>query len=323
MDLTTSDWRAVLRQNFINWEKLAFFLELDSNHTQILKKSKFPLNLPLRLASKIEKGNLEDPILKQFLPTIEENQKHFNFIADPVGDLISQKSTKLLHKYQSRVLILASSACAMHCRFCFRQNFPYETVRKNFEEELKAIQNNTTISEVILSGGDPLSLDNDILGELLQRLSEIPHITRIRFHTRFPIGIPERIDESFLKIFLKNRCQIYFVIHCNHAKELDDEIASRLKMIQKTGASLLCQSVLLRGVNDHIDTLTELYEKLVNIGVIPYYLHQLDKVQGAHHFEVPEEIGKALITELCKRLPGYAVPTFVREKASEPSKLRL
>lgn len=308
-----------MRHNFISWEKLAHFLELNLEE-KVLKQSKFPLNLPFRLASKIEKGNLNDPILRQFLPTVDETIKQPTFSTDPVGDLISAKSAKFLHKYQSRALILATSACAMHCRYCFRQNFPYETQRKDFEDELEALRKNPSINELILSGGDPLSLGNEVLAKLFSDVSKISHVKKIRFHTRFPIGIPERIDEDFLRIISSTNCQVYFVIHCNHPKELDEEIASRLKMVQKAGAVLLCQSVLLKGVNDQIETLVALCESLVNIGVLPYYLHQLDKVQGAQHFEVSEERGKALMEELCKRLPGYAVPRYVKEIAGEAHK---
>jgi KamA family protein len=176
---------------------------------------------------------------------------------------------------------------------------------------------------VILSGGDPLSLSNEFLKELLNAIGKIPHIERIRFHTRFPIGIPERIDEEFLNLIGSLNQQVWFVVHINHARELDEDILARLKQLQKLGCSVLSQSVLLQNVNDTVESLKELFETLVNQGIFPYYLHQLDRVQGAAHFEVSEEKGKWLIEELTKQLPGYAIPKYVREIEGEPSKTLL
>jgi EF-P beta-lysylation protein EpmB len=318
MDLI-KDWRQILRANFTNWEKLADFLHL-SDREQIITQKHFPLNLPLRLAEKIEKGNFNDPILRQFLPTIQEKTLSNGFLVDPVGDQPSRCGPKLLHKYQGRVLLVTTSACAMHCRYCFRQNFDYDVVDKTFALELEQIAQDNTIFEVILSGGDPLSLSNRALSTLFEKIESIPHIRRIRFHTRFPIGIPERIDEEFLALIEKARTQIWFVIHCNHPREIDDDIIASLTKLRKLGVNVLNQAVLLKGVNDDVDTLAELCLKLVDHGIIPYYLHQLDRVQGAAHFEVPEMEGIRLIESLQKRLPGYAVPKYVREIAGQPSK---
>lgn len=314
-------WRQILRRNFIQWEPLADFLQLTSEQRkQILSRSQFPLNLPLRLAEKIKKGTLDDPILRQFLPTIEETKHSLGFVNDPVGDQCARKSEKLLHKYQGRVLIVCTSACAMHCRYCFRQKFDYPTAKTSFHEELNTISSDSTIQEVLLSGGDPLSLSDQVLHDLLRGIAKIPHIRRIRFHTRFPIGIPERIDESFMKIFHDIPQQIVFVTHANHARELDEDVLNHLKKLRLLGITLLNQAVLLRGVNDHVLTLKELCEKLVDNGIGPYYLHQLDRVQGAAHFEVPERDGITLIKELAKLVPGYALPRYVREIAGEPAK---
>jgi len=314
----------VIRKNFTCWKQLADFLLLDEKAREtILTGSKFPLNLPLRLAQKIEKGTLDDPILKQFLPTKEESVLTDGFIGDPVGDGKSQQTGKLLHKYHGRVLLVCTSACAMHCRYCFRQNFAYEVSDKTYRDELNYIRHHPTIREVILSGGDPLSLPNRILERLLIQLSEIAHIKHIRFHTRYPIGIPERIDESFVSLIDKLPQQVWFVIHCNHPKELDSEIFSHLARLKRVGATLLNQAVLLKGVNDRVEVLQELCETLIDNGILPYYLHQLDRVQGAHHFEVEDEVGLRLIEELRQLLPGYAVPKFVREIAGEKSKTEL
>jgi EF-P beta-lysylation protein EpmB len=317
-------WRTIMRRTFTNWETLADFLELPEDaRQQILKKTKFPLNLPLRLASKITKGTLDDPILKQFLPTNQELIQQANFLKDPVGDQAAQKSSKLLHKYAGRMLIVSTGACAMNCRFCFRQNFDYEVNRKNFEEELQIISQDRSISEVILSGGDPLSLSDTVLENLMSQLEKIPHIKRIRFHTRFPVGIPERITDSFVSLMQNITKAIWFVLHVNHPLELDEDLFGHLKKLQKAGVTVVTQSVLLQGVNDNVETLFQLFEMLVNQGIAPYYLHQLDRVQGTGHFEVQEEKGKELIGQLLKRLPGYAVPRFVAEIAGAPGKTHL
>ena len=290
---------------------------------QLSKAPRFPLNLPLRLAQKIPKKTLSDPILLQFLPTIQEGIPVEGFLADPVEDSSFQVAPKLLHKYEGRALLVCTGACVMNCRFCFRQNFDYTVVDKTFTEELKAIAQDSSIKEVILSGGDPLSLSDRSLQYLLQSISAIPHVKRIRFHTRFPIGIPERIDESFLNLLKQTPVQIWFILHTNHARELDVDVLSHLKKMQSLGVVLLSQTVLLRGVNDNITALKSLCETLVDHGIFPYYLHQLDRVRGAAHFEVSEEEGRALIAELSKQISGYAVPKYVREIPGEPGKTLL
>ncbi len=322
---TVAPWKKILRTNFTQIEKLTSFLLLDdASQEKILNKPKFALNLPLRLAEKIQKNDLSDPILKQFLPSINELNDDPEFVRDPVGDVNCKTSTKLLHKYEGRVLLVTTSACAMHCRYCFRQNFDYD-IGKDFlfSEELKIIAQDETIHEVILSGGDPLSLSNEILKNLIGHLSQIKHIKRLRFHTRFPIGIPERIDEDFLTILNNCPMQIFFVLHINHPNELDNEIFLKVRLLQTVRVVVLNQSVLLYGVNDDADTLVKLSEMLVNQGILPYYLHQLDRVQGSKHFEVEEEKGRALIKEMSKKLSGYAIPKYVREIEGEPNKTGL
>jgi EF-P beta-lysylation protein EpmB len=318
-----ADWRAIQRQNFIHWEPLADFLELTLEQRDVLlKQPQFSLNLPLRLAKKITKSTLEDPILKQFLPTKSEMTPTVGFSSDPIGDNLSRKSSKLLHKYDGRALLVCTSACAMHCRFCFRQKFDYET-QSGFEEELALIAADNTLHEIILSGGDPLSLSNQTLKSLLDRLTSIPHVKRIRFHSRFPIGIPERIDDGLISILASLKQSVWFVVHVNHASELDYDILERLAELRKQGILVLNQCVLLKGINDNIDALKTLCEMLVDNGIFPYYLHQLDKVVGAAHFEVEEAIGVQLIRQLAEQLPGYAVPKYVREISGEPSKTSL
>lgn len=314
-------WREIQRENFTRLQPLADFLVLSTEHlSKLLSSPPFPLNLPRRLAEKIEKNTLDDPILRQFVPLQEEAIASPDFILDPLQDLHFRKTNKLLKKYNGRTLLLVTSACAMHCRFCFRQNFPYETEERGFEKEIDHIRCDTTISELILSGGDPLSLSDETLAKLFQSIEKIPHLRRIRFHTRFPIGIPERIDDSFLALLSSYSKQIFFVIHCNHPKELDGDVICSLKKIQYLGIPVLNQSVLLRGVNDDEKTLLTLSESLIDAGVVPYYLHQLDKVQGASHFGVSDKKALALIRYLQENLSGYGVPRLVREEPGYPSK---
>jgi len=314
-------WRQIQRNNFTDWKKLLLFLDFNpANEQRVLSDSRFPLNLPARLAEKIQKRHWDDPILRQFLPTIQERDSSPLFTMDPLADESFRSQPKLLHKYYGRALIVSTGACAMHCRYCFRQHFEYETKDKHFDEEINAIKQDSSLSEVLLSGGDPLSLSDLKLGKLLYELEAIPHVKRIRFHTRFPMGIPERIDSSFLELLSSCKKQIIFVIHCNHPKEFDEVIFDHLKKIQLLGIPILSQSVLLRGINDDVLTLKHLFELLVDHGIMPYYLHQLDRVQGAAHFEVPEAEGKILMNQLSTLLPGYAIPKYVREVAGEASK---
>lgn len=321
MNSSSPVWRKIQRENFTSLEDLCSFLQLDPSQKEELANLKsFPLNLPRRLAEKIQKKRIDDPILRQFVPFKINPSEDHRFVKDPVGDANARTAPKCLHKYSSRALLVTTGACAMHCRYCFRQNFEYAPLKAGFAEELGYLRKNPTLKEVILSGGDPLSLSNRDLWELLSSLSTISHLKRLRFHTRFPIGIPERIDAEFLSILGNISLQTWFVIHTNHPLELDAEVLIALKRIQKLGVPVLNQSVLLKGVNDSIDTLQELCEKLIDNGIVPYYIHQLDPVEGTNHFEVDPEIGKNLVAQLYTRLSGYGIPKYVQEIPKELSK---
>lgn len=294
-------------------ESLVDFLELDeANRSKVLFKSDFVLNLPLRLAKKIKKNSITDPIFLQFVPLKEELKLNKSYSPNPLEE-DAFKEGKLLSKYPSRSLIVTTSACAVHCRYCFRREYPYETDRKDFESELDLIRNSLETEEIILSGGDPLSLSDSKLGSLLKDLNEIEHIKRVRFHTRFPIGIPERITSELLDILASVNKQIWFVLHVNHASELDEEVVAHLKSISKLGIPLLNQSVLLKGVNDTEEAQADLLKALSNAGIQPYYLHQLDQVQGAEHFFVKPNVGKKLIESLSNRFSGFMIPRYVKE----------
>ncbi len=318
------DWRNVQRKNFTRIEDLCDFLELDAaRRSQILKAPRFALNVPFRMAAKMAKNSLDDPLFRQFVPLQDELNIAPGFLADPVKDGNVRKERKLLHKYQGRALLVCTGACAMNCRFCFRQNFDYASEQKTFEKELALIAGDPSLKEIILSGGDPLSLSNAVLQQLVDGLAAIPHLSLLRFHTRFPLGIPERIDEGFLALLAGCRLQTWFAIHCNHPRELDLDVTTALQKIQKLGIPILNQSVLLRGVNDTFDTQKALQETLADHGIASYYLHQLDRVQGAAHFEVPQDEGAALIERLRASLPGYAVPRYVAEIPGHTSKMPL
>lgn len=315
-------WRQILRNNFTRLEELCAYLELSEfNQKLLLTRPRFSLNVPRRLAAKMEKNTLTDPLFLQFVPLSDETNTSPGFVSDPVCDLSFRKGGKVLHKYRGRALVLATSACAMHCRYCFRQNFPYEKGESDIEKDLALLlQTEEPIEEIILSGGDPLSLSNERLEDYLNIIDRLPSIKRIRFHTRFPIGIPERLDASFLKLLSSVTKPIYFVIHCNHPRELDPEVLASLRSVAMLGIPLLNQSVLLKGVNDNEEVFLELCETLVNGGILPYYLHLLDPVVGAGHFDVPESRGRQLIEYVQKRLSGYGVPRLVREEPGELSK---
>lgn len=307
-------WRTIQKSNFTDIEELASFLELSCEQKlELVDRPNFPLNVPRRLAAKMQKKTLDDPLLLQFVGLKKELEITEGFCLSPTQDESFCKTSKLLQKYKGRALIITTSACAMHCRFCFRQNYPYELSKKVFSEELALIEQDSSLTEIILSGGDPLSLSDRVLNELIDSIEKIPHIKIIRFHTRFPIGIPERISEDFLKIFQHRKVQFVFVVHTNHPLELDPEVVSHLKLLQSLGIPLLNHTVLLKGVNDSLETMVELCQQLIYAGIIPYYLNQLDKVQGSAHFEVPFAQGKMLIEKMRTLLPGYAVPRYIQE----------
>jgi EF-P beta-lysylation protein EpmB len=308
-------WRQIQKKSFTRLSELCKFLKISEE--PFLTHSSFPLLLPLRLAEKIEKGNLNDPILKQFLPDRKELIDLPGFTTDPVSELTFQKSGRLLGKYPSRTLLIPSSGCAMNCRYCFRRHYPYGEA-PDFEQELERLD--PSISELILSGGDPLSLDDASLSRLLTLIGSRPSIRRLRFHTRFPIGIPERITEELLLALDRFPGQVYFVIHANHPREFDSDIFAALKKIGRLGIPILQQGVLLKGINDDLTTLKTLYELLAEHAILPYYLLLLDPVAGASHYDVPLEEAKPLMERLRDELSGYAVPRLAKEIPGRSSK---
>ncbi len=283
----------------------------------------FPLRVPRSFVARMRRGDPRDPLLLQVLPTGAESAVVDGFVIDPVGDKASRAGTGVLHKYAGRALLIATGACAVHCRYCFRRHFPYaedSALADGWRGALEHLRSDTSISEVILSGGDPLSLSDRRLAQLTDALLHLPHIRRLRIHTRQPIVLPERVDAGLLKWLSDLPLQKVMVLHANHANEIDDQVARACRELAACNVSLLNQSVLLADINDSVDALSALSESLMAIGVLPYYLHLLDRVQGAAHFEVDEPTALRLHAGLMARLPGYLVPRLVREIPGAPSK---
>lgn len=286
----------------------------------------FGLRVPRSFVRRMGKGDPADPLLRQVLPLGEELETRVGFSLDPVGDGQAMVTPGVLHKYDGRVLLVTTGACAIHCRYCFRRHYPYadaHTGSRNWQQAVEHIAQDTSIREVILSGGDPLTLSDDKLSAMMADFEAIGHVQRLRIHTRVPITIPARITQSFLQTLRASRLSAAVVLHINHPREIDDEVRAMCRRLRDAGATLLNQSVLLRGVNDSEGVLTQLSETLFASGVLPYYLHQLDRVAGAMHFLVDDATAKALHEELMAKLPGYLVPRLVRELAGAPSKTPL
>ncbi len=325
MNVRSENWQTQLANAFTDFQTLCDYLQISPNDSNfsLAAAKQFPLRVPLAFASRIEKGNLLDPLLRQILPINDELKSYAGFSDDPVGDLNSVKQTGVLHKYHGRVLLINTGACAIHCRYCFRRNFPYADLQLSKQQEnevIQTIQNDTSIQEVILSGGDPLILNDARLARLFDALAQISTLKRIRIHTRLPIVLPARVTDELLNVLKSSPKKIIVVVHCNHANEIDENVARACQRLTSAGVTLLNQSVLLKGVNDNVETLCNLSERLFEIGVLPYYLHFLDKANGTGHFQVSKIEALALLTEVQNQLSGYLVPKLVAEQAGELSK---
>ncbi len=275
--------------------------------------------------NKIQSGNINDPLLQQVLPLNKEVDltAQQNGMNDPVGDITAQTSQGLLHKYHGRILLISTGACAIHCRYCFRRHYPYQQFScssKVLNPVLDYLTEHTEIEEVILSGGDPLILDNEKLSDLVEKLETIKHLHTLRIHTRLPVVLPNRINTGLIQLLQSSRFQIVMVIHANHANELQHAEQTKLQLLQQAGITLLNQSVLLKGINDTSDTLVSLSKRLFQCKTLPYYLHLLDPVKGAMHFEVAKITALHLKKEMEEQLPGYLVPRLVQEIAGNRSK---
>ena len=284
----------------------------------------FPLLVPESYLRRMRIGDPADPLLRQVLPLNEEFAEAAGFTTDALHEAGARRAPGLLQKYAGRALLIATGTCAVHCRYCFRRHYPYGEEPRRWEDwqpALDAIASDPSLREILLSGGDPLVLSDRRLAMLCEALDAIPHVTRLRIHTRLPIVLPERITPEFPALLSRLRVTPIVVVHANHPAEVVADCADSLRRLVQAGITVLNQTVLLRGVNDDADVLIELSERLINLGVMPYYLHQLDRVRGTAHFEVSEETGKAIVAEMRRRLPGYAVPQYVRETPGDDSKL--
>jgi L-lysine 2,3-aminomutase len=320
---TCRSWRDALADAITDPAELCRLLGLPPPIAPTGMGCRFPMRVPRSLVARIRPGDPSDPWLLQVLPREAEDADQPGFTADPVAEVDATQTPGLLAKYQNRLLIVASGRCGVHCRFCFRRHFPYANsprTPEDWEAILGEVAASTSTREVILSGGDPLTLDDNVLAWLAERLAAIPHLSRLRVHTRLPIVIPERITDELLAWLRGTRLTPLVVVHVNHPVEIDDAVARGLARLVDAGIVVLSQSVLLRGVNDRVEVLAGLFERLADLRVMPYYLHQLDRVAGAAHFEVPEAEGISLIEQLRARLPGYAVPRYVRQPPEGLSK---
>ena len=317
-------WKHSLRNSIGSLDELLETVQVDPRRIEGFQpaRKEFPLRVPRSYAARMRKGDPADPLLLQVLPRRSERVEVPGFRRDPLQESGLARQG-VLKKYAGRALLVTTPACPVHCRYCFRRHFPYAdqvAAKDRWAPALRELRRMDDVTEVILSGGDPLSLENWRLGELLRLIEDLDHVDTVRIHTRFPVVMPERVDEALLRLLSGTRLHTVMVVHCNHANEVDDAVRDALVAITRADTRLLNQSVLLRRVNDSADRLESLSRALFSCGVLPYYLHLLDPVSGTAHFDVPASRGTELIVELRRRLPGYLVPRLVRETPGELSK---
>jgi EF-P beta-lysylation protein EpmB len=312
-----SDWRASLAEAIRDPDELLARLQLPPRDAVARqRRQSFPLLVPESFLRRMQVGDPLDPLLRQVLPIEDEDRTVSGFTNDALRESDFHLAPGLLQKYQGRVLLILTGACAVNCRYCFRRHYPYSQEPKRLEDwepAFQAIALDSSIHEVLLSGGDPLLFTDERLATVVQRLESLPQLRRLRIHTRLPIVLPNRVTGQLIHLLTSTRLTPVVVVHANHPRELVNDCADALRRLTQAGLMLLNQAVLLRGINDSADILVELSERLIDLGVRPYYLHQLDRVAGTAHFEVSEEVGRQLMETLRRRLPGYAVPQYVRE----------
>jgi len=317
-------WQKELANALKNPQQLLQLLEISPESLPLSAQARknFPMLVPLPFVKKMKKGDIHDPLLKQVLPVCSEELLSEGYSVDPLHEHNSALPG-LLHKYKSRVLLILKSGCAVNCRYCFRRHFPYQNnnINKNqLQEIVTYIKAHPDVNEVILSGGDPLMSKDDFLEHVVKTLELLPQLTRLRIHSRLPVVIPSRISDKLCTILGESRFRVLFVLHINHANEIDNVLKEACSKLHQAGVQLLNQSVLLKGVNDNSQALIALSERLFDAHISPYYLFLLDKVQGAQHFDLPEKTAQLLVKEMSLALPGYLVPKLSREIAGEKSK---
>lgn len=321
-------WHRELAEAVRDTDELIDLLALPEEYREPARRTAgtFPLLVPRNYLARMEPGNPRDPLLLQVLPLGAEEETAVGFSADAVGDSAARAAPGLLQKYTGRALLITTGACAVHCRYCFRREYPYADEPRrldDWEPAFEAIAADDSLHEIILSGGDPLMLTDARLRAFVERLAGISHLNRLRVHTRLPIVLPGRVTDELIELLTARRLTPIVVVHANHPQELRGDCAEALRRLVRSGMTVLNQAVLLNGINDSADIQAQLCERLVDLGAIPYYLHQLDQVRGAAHFEVDEELGREIIGEMRLRLPGYAVPHYVREVAGAAHKIPL
>ena len=325
----TANWQEALSHSVKDGATLLRLLDLEARQVGLSENAarQFPVKTTYSYLSRMQRANPNDPLLRQVLAIDLEECQVPGYSPDPVGEVTSsQRHSGVLQKYDGRVLLLVTSACAVHCRYCFRRHFPYSDNRNSraeWDEAIASIASDTSIREVIFSGGDPLVAADTQLAYLVDRVATLPHVKRLRFHSRLPIVLPARVTDEFLEAITHRDARTAMVVHANHPQEINDDVLRALQRLGEQNISVLNQSVLLAGVNDSVDTLVQLSEALYASGTLPYYLHLLDKVSGAAHFDVSLDRALALHSALHARLPGYLVPRLVREDAGAPGKTLL
>lgn len=319
-----ASWQKELAQAFTEPAKLLQYLAIEPAQfeSSFAARKLFPLRVPLPFVNRMEPGNPRDPLLLQVMTASEEFHQPPGYSADPLAEQ-STPLPGLLHKYANRVLLMVRTGCAVNCRYCFRRHFPYQDNSPNklgFKDVAQYIAQRPQINEIILSGGDPLMANDRQLASLFKLLEPIKHLTRVRIHTRLPVVIPTRVTNQFIELCRHSRFNILMVLHINHGNEIDNGVAQMATRLKQAGITLLNQAVLLKGINDCATTQIELSERLFNAGIMPYYLHLLDKVAGASHFDSDEAAAIAMMRQLYQQLPGFLVPKLVREIGGEAHK---
>jgi EF-P beta-lysylation protein EpmB len=320
----TKSWKTELKEAISDPKQLMALLKIrpEQLNFDIDPQNDFVVRAPKPFIKKMEIGNPKDPLFLQVISQMQENDKVVGYGQDPLQEN-DNRTPGLLHKYHGRVLLILSSACAINCRYCFRRHFPYQDQLSSGEqlnESIDYIKSDKSITEVILSGGDPLIVSDNFLNDLIAKLESISHLKRLRIHTRLPIVIPQRITDKLCEILQNTRLEVSMVLHINHPNEIDTELTNNLLNLVRAGVVLLNQSVLLKAVNDSSRVLCQLSEKLFSAKIIPYYLHQLDKVEGAAHFNISDLKALTLIKEMRNKLPGYLVPRLAKEETEMPAK---
>lgn len=321
------DWQKVTANTVNDVNTLALLLGFDGQTlAHLVEENNFELRVPLPFVSRMRTGDLSDPLLLQVLPLKQEQHDVAGNSTDPLDEKRYNVCPGLVHKYHGRVLLTAAISCPINCRYCFRRHFAYETNRltpSNWDTALNYIRNDESITEVILSGGEPLLLNDRLISRLLDEIESIEHVLYIRIHSRYPIVIPQRLTNTLCERLINSRCNVALVLHCNHPNEIDEHVEQHLQPLVNSQVTLLNQSVLLKNINDDVETLAGLSEALYRAGVLPYYLHATDPVVGTAHYQVSDTQAQHLNLELTHHLPGYLVPTLVREVSGKCAKTRL